>query len=116
MHAMPFVVWFRPVSSDERVGEHSAVVCQLVYVSPVAASLLMFGVSISPPHGSIAEKPVSSSTTYRTLGAPSGATGCRYGSQSGTESRSSMLIVPLNSLLMSVAPGPTGANSPPRFH
>ena len=30
MHAMPFVVWLRPVSSDDRVGEHSAVVCQLV--------------------------------------------------------------------------------------
>jgi hypothetical protein len=30
MHAIPFVVWLRPVSSDERVGEHSAVVCQFV--------------------------------------------------------------------------------------
>jgi hypothetical protein len=30
MQAMPLVVWLRPVSSDERVGEHSAVVCQLV--------------------------------------------------------------------------------------
>ena len=30
MQAMPFVVWLRPFSSDERVGEHSAVVCQLV--------------------------------------------------------------------------------------
>ena len=55
MHAIPFVVWLRPVSSDERVGEHSAVVCQFVYVSPFAPSRRMFGVSISPPHGSIAE-------------------------------------------------------------
>jgi hypothetical protein len=55
MHAMPFVVWLRPVRSDERVGEQSAVVCQFVYVRPSAASLLMFGVSIRPPHGSIAE-------------------------------------------------------------
>src|SRR3954447_4720643 len=86
MHAMPFVVWFRPVSSDERVGEHSAVVCQLVYVSPVAARALMFGVSMRPPQGSMAENPVSSSTTYSTFGAPGGATGCRYGSQSGIES------------------------------
>ena len=62
----------------------------------------MFGVSIRPPHGSIAEKPTSSSTMYRTFGAPSGATGCRYGSQSGTESRSSTLIVPLNGLLIGV--------------
>ena len=30
MQAIPLVVWFRPVSSEERVGEHSAVVCQLV--------------------------------------------------------------------------------------
>jgi hypothetical protein len=30
MQAMPFVVWLRPVRSDERVGEHSAVVCQFV--------------------------------------------------------------------------------------
>jgi hypothetical protein len=30
MQAMPLVVWLRPVSSDDRVGEHSAVVCQLV--------------------------------------------------------------------------------------
>jgi hypothetical protein len=30
MHAMPLVVWLRPVKSDERVGEQSAVVCQLV--------------------------------------------------------------------------------------
>src|SRR6266498_1563892 len=76
MHAMPLVVWLRPVSSDERVGEHSAVVCQFVYVRHVEDKLLMFVVSISPPHGSIAENPVSSSTMYRTLGAPCGATGC----------------------------------------
>ena len=30
MHAIPFVVWFLPVRSEERVGEHSAVVCQFV--------------------------------------------------------------------------------------
>src|SRR5512144_2904812 len=54
----------------------------------------MLGVSISPPHGSMAEKPTSSSTMYSTFGAPSGATGCRYGSQSGVESRMSTLITP----------------------
>ena len=36
----------------------------------------MFGVSMRPPHGSMAENPTSSSTMYSTLGAPSGATGC----------------------------------------
>jgi hypothetical protein len=30
MHAIPFVVWFRPVSKHDRVGEHSAVVCHWV--------------------------------------------------------------------------------------
>ena len=38
----------------------------------------MFGVSISPPQGSIAEKPMSSSTMYA-FGAPSGATGLHVG-------------------------------------
>jgi hypothetical protein len=76
MHAIPFVVWLRPVNRLDRVGEHKAVVCQFVYVSPFAASRLMFGVSIKPPHGSIAENPTSSSTMYNTLGAPSGARGC----------------------------------------
>src|SRR5262245_25388373 len=61
----------------------------------------MFGVSISPPHGSIAEKPTSSRTISSTLGAPSCALGCSYGPQSGTESLMSMLIVPLNGLVMS---------------
>ncbi len=30
MQAIPLVVWLRPVRSEERVGEHSAVVCQFV--------------------------------------------------------------------------------------
>jgi hypothetical protein len=46
---MPLVVWLRPVSREERVGEHSAVVWKLVYASPRSAIRLMFGVSISPP-------------------------------------------------------------------
>ena len=37
---------------------------------------------------------------YSTLGAPSGAFGCSYGPQSGTESRTSMLMTPLNGLAM----------------
>ena len=63
MHPMPLVVWLRPVSRHDRVGEHSAVVWKLVYASPRSAMRLMFGVSIRPPYGSIAEKPTSSSTT-----------------------------------------------------
>src|SRR5262245_2488027 len=98
MQAIPLVVWLRPVSNDDRVGEQRAVVCQFVYVRPLAARRLMFGVSTRPPHGSIAEYPTSSNTMYRTLGAPSGATGWRYGSQSGTESRMSRLMTPLNAV------------------
>ena len=30
MHAMLFRVWFRPVSRQDRVGEHKAVVCHWV--------------------------------------------------------------------------------------
>src|SRR6516165_6432807 len=44
----------------------------------------------------MAENPTSSSTTYRTFGAPSGAIGCVYGPQSGVESLMSMLTTPLN--------------------
>src|SRR3954452_19776978 len=86
MHAIPFVVWWRPVSRQARVGEQSAVVWKFVYVRPRSAMRLMFGVSISPPNVSIADKPTSSRTMYRTLGAPSGAMACLYGSQSGVES------------------------------
>jgi hypothetical protein len=72
MQAIPLVVWLRPVSRHERVGEHSAVVWKFVYLRPLSAMRLMFGVSIIPPYGSSAEKPTSSKTTYSTLGAPSG--------------------------------------------
>ena len=96
MQAIPLVVWFRPVSRHDRVGEHSAVVWKFVYRMPRSAIRLMFGVSIRPPNGSIAENPTSSSTMYRTLGAPSGAIGWRYGSQSGTESLMSTLTTPRN--------------------
>src|SRR5229473_3503437 len=47
----------------------------------------------------MAEKPTSSSTMYTTFGAPSGAFGGSNGDQSGTESRISTLIVPLNGWL-----------------
>jgi hypothetical protein len=55
MVAIPFVVWFRPVIRHDLVGEQSAVVWKFVYVSPCSAIRLMFGVSIIPPNGSIAE-------------------------------------------------------------
>ena len=40
MQAMPFVVWLRPVSRHERVGEHSAVVWKFVYVRPALGDAL----------------------------------------------------------------------------
>src|SRR5215813_12130282 len=48
----------------------------------------------------MAENPTSSSTTYTTFGAPSGALGGSNGVQSGTESLMSTLIVPLNASLI----------------
>jgi hypothetical protein len=72
---------------------------------------LIFGVSISPPKGSIAEKPTSSSTMYNTLAVPSGAIGCVYGSQSGTESVISTLTTPLNGLPIGYEPPPRLANT-----
>ena len=48
MQAIPLVVWFRPVSRHDRVGEHSAVVWKFVYRMPRCAIRLMFGVSIRP--------------------------------------------------------------------
>src|SRR4029453_11730142 len=73
----------------------------------------MFGTLIGPPNGSHAPKPVSSHTMNSTLGEPSGALGCSYGSQSGVESLTSRLMTPLNGLLLlplppSPLPRPTG--------
>ncbi len=49
MQAIELRVWLRPVSRQDRVGEHSAVVCHCVYRIPPAAIRSMFGVSIGPP-------------------------------------------------------------------
>src|SRR5882757_1971798 len=49
IHAMLLRVWLRPVSKQERVGEHNAVVCHCVYRKPSAAIRSMFGVAIGPP-------------------------------------------------------------------
>ena len=51
--AMPFEVALRPVSSDDRVGEHSAVVWKFAYRTPMSAIRRMFGVSTGPPKTSI---------------------------------------------------------------
>ncbi len=49
MQAMLLRVWLRPVSRQDRVGEHSAVVCHWVNRTPSPAIRSMFGVSIGPP-------------------------------------------------------------------
>src|SRR4051794_8488687 len=57
----------------------------------------------------MAEKPTSSSTMYTTLGDPSGALGGSKGDQSGTESRMSVLITPLNGTPMIDSLAPTAS-------
>jgi hypothetical protein len=49
MQAIALRVWLRPVSRQDRVGEHSAVVCHCVNRTPPAAMRSMFGVSMTPP-------------------------------------------------------------------
>src|SRR5215470_2881619 len=72
MLPMPTEWWLRPVSSAERVGEHSAVVWKRVYFKPLAASRSKFGVRHGPPNALDAPKPTSSIRTTSTFGAPSG--------------------------------------------
>ena len=72
MLPMPTEWWLRPVSSAERVGEHSAVVWKRVYFRPPAASRSKLGVWQGPPNALDAPNPTSSIRTMRTLGAPSG--------------------------------------------
>src|SRR5262245_37064085 len=58
---------------------------------------------MAPPNGDQADRPVSSYSTIRTLGAPSGALRSVNGSQSGFESRTSSLITPLNGFFAMLA-------------
>src|SRR5580693_2067420 len=96
--AMPTVVALRPVSSDARVGEHRAVVWNCDSRTPRSAMRVIAGISTRPPKQSHVAIPVSSHTRYRMLGAPSGAVGAANGPQSGSESRISSSILPLNSV------------------
>src|SRR5262245_18043206 len=73
MLAMPALWWLRPVRSAVRVGEHSAVVWNWLYRSPLLATRSRVGVGIGPPKVLAAPKPVSSVMMSRTFGAPSGA-------------------------------------------
>src|SRR5215468_6270001 len=73
MLAMPQVWWLRPVNSAAREGEHSAVVLNWLYLSPLLATRSKLGVGIGPPNVLVAPKPVSSVMMSSTLGAPLGA-------------------------------------------
>ena len=96
IEAQRFTWWLRPVRNVDRVGEHSAVVCHCEYVSPLSASFCSVGMLMRPPIGDHAARPVSSYSTIRMFGAPSGAFWASYGVQSGLESRTSSLMTPLN--------------------
>ena len=72
MPPMPTEWWLRPVSSAWRVGEHSAVVWNRVYLRPSAARRSAVGVWHGPPKALEAPKPTSSMRTTSTLGAPDG--------------------------------------------
>src|SRR5690242_2472690 len=63
----------------------------------------------------MAENPTSSSTIYTTFGAPSGAFGGSNGAQSGTESRMSVLTVPLNGSLIAPPRHPPSPSCPSPF-
>lgn len=79
-----------------RVGEHSAVVWKLAYLTPRSAIRRMVGVVTGPPKMSIVPYPTSSQTTNSTLGAPSGAFGGRKGVQSGVDFLMSSSTLPAN--------------------
>ena len=70
MAAIPLRWWLRPVMMQERLGEHSAVVCMLLYRTPLLAIRSKFGVAIGLPKHPRFPNPVSSSTMNTTFGAP----------------------------------------------
>ena len=49
MQARPLEWWLRPLSMQERDGEHSAVVCMLLKRRPSAARASRLGVAIGLP-------------------------------------------------------------------
>ncbi len=88
----PIVWWLRPVSSDPRVGVHSAVVWKFAYRRPFAASRSRVGVSHNPPKAENWPNPTSSHRITTTLGDPAGA---RFGAgHAGDDSSSVRPITP----------------------
>ena len=97
---MPFACGCGPVSRQERVGEHSAVVCHCVYRTPGAGDpvdvrrLDRAAVASHRREADVVEHDVDH------VRRPVRRLGGSNGDQSGTESRMSTLILPWNGLLM----------------
>src|SRR3954451_3006697 len=72
MTPIPTEWWLRPDSRAARVGAHSAVVWNRLYLRPLPASRSAVGVAHGPPKALEAAKPTSSSRMTSTLGAPAG--------------------------------------------
>src|SRR5215471_13410765 len=94
MLPIPTLWWLRPVRSAARVGEHSAVVWNSLYLKPLFAKRSRVGVAIDPPKVLAAPKPVSSVMMSKTFGAPCGAV-TAFG-KSGVESLALRPMTPLN--------------------
>ena len=94
MEPKPTRCWLRPVSRAARVGEHTAVTWNRLYVMPMSCTRLKAGVLTGPPKESMEPKPASSMRTTSTLGASSGALGPGMNAQSATESLSVRPAVP----------------------
>src|SRR5262249_46238238 len=94
MLPIPTLWWLRPVSRAARVGEHSAVVWNWLYLNPMFANRSRVGVGIGPPKVLAAPKPVSSVMMRRTFGAPFGAV-TAFG-KSGVDSLALRPMMPRN--------------------
>src|SRR4051812_49737654 len=94
MLPMPTEWWLRPVSSAWRVGAHKAVVWNLLYRNPPAASRSAVGVWQGPPNALEAPNPTSSSRTTRTFGAPAGGSSGSIGGDAAAGALSSSVVSP----------------------
>ena len=96
MPPIPTEWWLRPVSIACLVGEHSAVVWNRLYLSPLAARRSAVGVFTAPPNALDAAKPTSSSNTISTFGAPSGGRSGVIGGKDVSGSFASYVTSPSN--------------------
>ena len=74
-----------------RVGLHSAVVWNRLYLTPLAAILSSVGIRIGPPNAPAEPKPMSSMRTMTTLGAPFGAFTSNRGGALASRASSSVI-------------------------